>query len=127
MDTFYFDFSKKGKDILGNKDVPVLINTAAIKESIHNLLLTGIGTYYGNPNYGMDMERYLFEPVDEFTAQMIQSDIHYALQRYTSIIRDLVVDILIDVGNATFIIDISFTVIYTNTKETIQIDFRKIR
>lgn len=126
-DNFYFDFSKKGQNILGDGDVPVILNTVAIRESISNLLLTSIGTYYGKPRYGMNLERYLFEIIDVDTAEMIQSDIHYALQHYASIIKDLVVNITVDNTNATYLIDVIFTVIYTNTTETIKIDFKKIR
>ena len=45
-------------------DVVVSRDASAIKQAIQNLLLTNKGERLMNPEYGSDIRRYLFEPLD---------------------------------------------------------------
>jgi len=57
------------------KDVQTLFDVEAVKNSVINALLTSPGEKILNPTYGIDLRRYLFEPVDPFTAELIRDDI----------------------------------------------------
>ncbi len=57
------------------KDVAGLYDIEAIKNSIANALLTSPGEKILNPRFGVDLRRYIFEPIDEFTAEDIEEDI----------------------------------------------------
>tara|TARA_R110002020_G_scaffold137052_3_gene305726 strand:+ start:318 stop:806 length:489 start_codon:yes stop_codon:yes gene_type:complete len=57
------------KDIQGSYDLQ------AIKNSIINAFLTSPGQKILNPEFGIDLRRYLFEPVNSSTAYMIKYDI----------------------------------------------------
>jgi phage baseplate assembly protein W len=64
-------FNKSGilKDVQGLFDIP------SIKNSIANIFLTSPGQKILNPTFGIDLRRYLFDPVSDFTAYQIKNDI----------------------------------------------------
>lgn len=125
--TFYFDFSKKGQDLLGNQDVPIMINDQAIKESIINLLSTEIGSRPMNPTYGVNLDKYLFEPIDEITSDLLSFEISNALDAFESRINNVKVNVTPTEDELSYTIDISFGITYTNGTEVLSIDFKKIR
>jgi phage baseplate assembly protein W len=127
MPVYYYDISKKGKDLLGTRDVPMLTNEQAVKESISNLLSTQPGSKLYDPKYGIDLDRYLFEFVDDLTATMMQTDIEMGIRNYEPRATNLVVIVDADEENQTFYITIQFTVNFSNSQQEMKIDFKKIR
>ena len=63
-------------------DVVVSRDASAIKQSIVNLLLTNKGERLMNPEYGSDIRRFLFEPLDYGTAFQIKGNIRDTLERF---------------------------------------------
>ena len=63
-------------------DVVVSKDASAIKQAIVNLLLTNKGERLMNPNYGSDIRKYLFEPIDYGTSQQIVGGIQTAIEKY---------------------------------------------
>lgn len=124
---YYFDFSKKGQDLLGKRDVPVLKNVQAIKESVINLLSTEVGERPMRPEYGTSLDRFLFEPLDEITADIISYEIEKAIGKFEPRVTNLEIYIEPDYDLETFIINISFDIVYTGGKEVLELDFKKIR
>jgi hypothetical protein len=61
------------------KDVQALYDVQSVKNSIRNCFLTIPGQKILNPRFGINLVQYLFEPVDDFTADIIQSDIENKL------------------------------------------------
>ena len=57
------------------RDVQGLFDLNSIKNSIKNILLTSPGQKILNPEFGIDLRRHLFEPMNAFTAYQIKSDI----------------------------------------------------
>ena len=57
------------------KDVQGSFDEQAIKNSITNAFLTSPGQKILSPEYGLDLRRYLFEPVTDFNGFQIQDDI----------------------------------------------------
>ena len=64
------------------KDVAGIYDVEAIKNSIANALLTSPGQKILNPLFGIDLRRYLFEPIDQFTKEDIQEDIEDNLPNF---------------------------------------------
>ena len=64
------------------KDVAGLYDIESIKNSIANALLTSPGEKILNPEFGIDLRRFLFEPVDVFTTQEIRADIEENLPNF---------------------------------------------
>ena len=63
-------------------DIVVSRDESAIKQAIVNLLLTNKGERLMNPNYGSDIRRYLFEPLDYGTANQIKANIRSTIDRF---------------------------------------------
>lgn len=124
---YYFDVSKKGKDLLGTKDIPMLINEQAVKEEIYNLFHTQPGSIPMFPDKGIDLDRYLFEPIDDFTAEMMRNDIEIALKKYISRISNINILVIPEEENETYIINLNYEVTFTNSQQSMVLDFKKIR
>ena len=63
------------------KDIQAIFDVEAIKNSIVNCFLTSPGQKILNPTFGIDLRRFLFEPDDIFTAEVISDDINRRLPR----------------------------------------------
>tara|TARA_R100001082_G_C4348830_1_gene153555 strand:- start:680 stop:1168 length:489 start_codon:yes stop_codon:yes gene_type:complete len=61
------------------KDVQGSYDMQAIKDSIINIFLTSPGQKILNPEFGLDLRRYLFDPVSNSTAFEIKYDIETKL------------------------------------------------
>jgi phage baseplate assembly protein W len=57
------------------KDVQALYDVESVKNSIRNCFLTIPRQKILNPTFGVNLIQYLFEPVDDFTSDIIQRDI----------------------------------------------------
>ena len=63
------------------RDILPLYDVEAVKNSIKTAFLTSPGDKILNPTYGVDLRQYLFEPVDDFTSDIIRDDIMVKLPR----------------------------------------------
>lgn len=63
-------------------DVQALFDLEAVKNSITTCFLTSPGQKILSPNYGIDLRRYLFDPVSEDTAFFIADDVESNLPRF---------------------------------------------
>tara|TARA_Y100001972_G_scaffold17508_1_gene19491 strand:+ start:2292 stop:2780 length:489 start_codon:yes stop_codon:yes gene_type:complete len=61
------------------KDVQGLFDIESIQNSIANALLTSPGQKILNPEFGIDLRRFIFEPVSPFTQLEIEADINESL------------------------------------------------
>jgi phage baseplate assembly protein W len=87
-------------------DFSIVNNIQAILTSWNNILLTQLRTYVANPEYGSDLYKYIFEPLDEYTAESIKEEIQYRLMLFDD--RALVtnIDITFMSGGHGFVADI---------------------
>jgi len=107
-------------ELLKNKEIKDSINSFdydAIKNSIVNIFTTIPGQKLLNPYFGLNLAKYLFEPVNEETAAVIANDIIFGLNTYEPriIIRNL--DVLYSEENQTYTIGLTFTVPQIKNKE----------
>ena len=63
-------------------DVVVSKDASAIKQAIVNLLLTNKGERLMNPDYGSDIRKYLFEPLDYGTSYLIKGNIESTISKF---------------------------------------------
>jgi phage baseplate assembly protein W len=61
------------------KDIDALYDIEAVKNSIMTALTTSPGDKILTPKYGIDLRRYLFEPIDDFILDIIKDDIEIKL------------------------------------------------
>ena len=63
------------------KDVQASFDENAIRNSITNIFLTAPGEKILSPEFGLDLRRHLFEPINEFNAFAIKDEIKNRLPR----------------------------------------------
>lgn len=106
--------SRSFKDISFNfgmnpitKDVVVLKNEEAIKQSVKNLVLTKLGERLFNPNIGTDTTSYLFELNSTFSAGSLIEEIENVLTTYEPRItlKNITVDVEDDLNEFSVIIE----------------------
>ena len=62
-------------------DIVASIDYQAIKNSLYNLFNTQKGQRFLFPNYGADLRKYLFMPVNDITGRILGTDIKEAIKR----------------------------------------------
>ena len=72
-------------------DLVVSRDASAVKQAIVNLLLTNKGEKLFNPDYGSNIRKFLFEPLDYATAAQVKRNIESTVLTYEPrvIIEDL--------------------------------------
>ena len=92
------------------KDVQALYDLEAIKNSIANAFLTAPGQKILNPRFGIDLRRFLFEPVNDFTTELITFDIEERLPTMEPRIRVRNVEVIPDEENNSYQISLQIDV-----------------
>lgn len=70
-----YSYSKALLKSVDISDVQAIYDLDAVKNSITTCFLTSPGQKILSPNYGIDLRRYLFQPVSDDTAFFIRQDI----------------------------------------------------
>ena len=65
-----------------------------IRNNLRQLLLCNKGERVMLPDYGMSLERYVFEPLDETTYFLVKQDILKTLDKYFSIVNVITLSVL---------------------------------
>lgn len=55
-----------------SKDIVPLVDAAAVKRSVRNILFTGLNERAFNPNFGANLRQLLFEPITPGTKQTLK-------------------------------------------------------
>lgn len=63
-------------------DFQTTVDLNVIINSWRNILLTPRRNYPYDPEYGSDLYKMVFDPLDEITVQRIEDEIHVSIQRY---------------------------------------------
>lgn len=63
-------------------DVSPVSNERAVKNALINLLRTPIGTKPFNPDYGTNIDKYLFEPADALSESELNEEIASTIQKF---------------------------------------------
>ncbi len=68
--------------ISGVANFSKITNLEVILNSWNNILSTPLGTYLDNPDYGSELYKYVFEPQDLTTVELIKNEINDRLMAY---------------------------------------------
>ena len=101
------------------KDVSVVKNNNAIKQSIRNLVLTSPGEKLFQPWLGCRVKEMLFEPLDMFTAQSIQDEIINTINQHDERIQLQSVEVIPNFGNDRLNISIEYKIVGIPIVETV--------
>jgi len=107
----YKDFNIGLKPHPVTADLMVVKDSADIKQSIKNLLLTRKGERLFNSNIGTSLSDLLFEPVDYGTADTIRDEIKYVIRNYERRIQILELSVSINFEENGYEISLIYEVI----------------
>ena len=92
------------------KDIQAVFDEESIKTSISNIFLTSPGQKILNPTFGLDMRRYLFEPISQFVSILIHDDIKNKLPQQEPRITIEDVEVIPDFDNQEYRISLQINV-----------------
>jgi len=75
------------------EDVSSKYNDQAIKQSLKNLIMTTPGERFYEPDYGCQVSRLLFEPLDAFLSDQVKNEILNTVERFDP--RVLLIDVTV--------------------------------
>jgi phage baseplate assembly protein W len=105
----YFLYSDINIDLTTN----YVYNLDSVKQSINTLLTTRLGSRLFLSEYGTDIESFLYEPCDRFTAACIFTEVIAAITRWEPrvILDNASSAVLADPVNQRFIVNLVYRVV----------------
>lgn len=125
--TSYSDFDLAFKAHPNTKDVTILRDVDAVKQSVKNLVLTSRGERPFNPLLGSSIRKLLFEPVDAFTAMDLKEAITETIENYEPRVNLQLVDVVDDSDNNRYRVSVSFQIITSLETDNVQFYIERIR
>lgn len=97
-----------------------VINEQSVKASIKNLILTIPGERLFRPELGSNVRKILFEPMDDFTVNMLKTEIQSTINNFEprAILENI--SIIADEANQSYNVNIIFSII--NSQQISQLD-----
>ena len=126
-DVLYSDFDLSFLKHPNTKDVTILKDIDAVKQSVKNLVLTAKGERPFQPLLGSNIRRLLFEPVDDFTAFDIKEEVQTTLQNFEPRAKILNIDVVSEPDNNRFRLSIEFQMITNLETGTASFYLERIR
>lgn len=91
-------------------DIQMSKDELAIKNALVNLFNTTPGEKVLNPEFGLNLKRYLFEPLTDLTARIIGETIYEGISKYEPRVRIINIGVVKDIDNQQFDITISIAI-----------------
>ena len=139
----YYDGSQKGNDRAaqiysdidlffgpktGSKDISKLINVAAVKRSVRNLILTNIGEKPFHPEIGSGVRAILFEPMTPITAHVLAIKVEDVIENFEPRAKLIGVRANPNLDNNSYSITIEFYVVNALTElVTMEVLLERVR
>jgi hypothetical protein len=84
---------------------------ALIKNNVKQLLSTTTGERLMLPDFGVELEKYLFEPADETTFSMIKEEVSAALDTYFDTVKIIALRVMSPIGQNSILIELTLQVL----------------
>ena len=94
-----------------NQDLIGLKNVNAIARSLKNIVLTGRGEKFFDPEFGSKVSESLFENLDEVTALALKDDIEYSIVNYEPRVELVSVIVVPDYDGNQYYVTITYIII----------------
>lgn len=119
------DFSyTQNNELLKNKEIKDLVvdyDYAAIRNSIFNIITTIPGQRILNPNFGVNLQKYLFLTVSETTARNIGNDILNAVSKFEPRVKVQNINVEVDETNQEYTITLSLVMFTLETTSSFRL------
>ena len=94
-----------------NNDLIALKNETAIARSVRNIVMTIPGERFFQPNFGSEINRVLFNNIDDLSASMIEDQIKQSIENYESRVKLRSVRVRPNFDNNSFYTTITYDII----------------
>ena len=126
-DRFYTDLDFRFKKTQLN-DVYVKKDAEAVKQSVINIVTTNFGERPFQPNFGCNLRRYLFEPLDDITASVFIDVIKNGLRNYEPRVNVVNVSVREEEITNSIVLNIEFIILTpTATPAVVEIVVERLR
>jgi uncharacterized protein len=108
-------YSRPTNDILVDNDI------TAIKNSLRNIFTTKKGQKILNPDFGLSLEQYLFQPITNANAKALGTDISTGISRYEPriTVSNIVVNPMFDLEQ--YYVSVYYTLLEINQQNVLNI------
>jgi phage baseplate assembly protein W len=108
-------------------DVYKKMDAAAVKQSVKNLLLTNSTEKPFSPNFGGDLNNFLFNLDTEFDLDLLEERIIQRVDMYEPRAKIVNVDLRVDGNYHTVRATVTFRILNTNEEDTIELNLTRLR
>lgn len=126
QEIIYSDLDFKLRRISSSGDVNKVTNESAINQALVSLFSTTKGERLFNPNYGSNIKRLLFEPLDTLTAERLADDIKLGIRIWEPRIELTELAITVDHDDSLYKILIEYQILNTLLKGTLNVTLEKV-
>lgn len=102
------------------KDISPVTNAEAIKQSVKNIVLTAPGEKLFQPKFGSKVYTLLFEPLDPFIIDTIQSEILNTINNYEKRVTVTSLKCIPDYDNNSLDVSLEYQIIGIPITESVQ-------
>lgn len=88
--------------VAAGNDIEISVDEQAISNSLFNLFSAKPGDYPLSPQYGANLEQYLFEPISESNGEIIAHDIDSAIARWEPRVTVKSILAIADIDNSEY-------------------------
>ena len=112
-----------------SRDLAIIRNENAVKQSVRNLILTDLGERLFQPNIGGGINHRLFEPFNGFTADDIKKDILNTLKQNEPRIStsNLTVNVIPNEDQNQFTVNVFFYIINNTNQISLSLVLQRVR
>ena len=103
-----------------NTSIPAAVTDAElVQQSLLQILNTNRGERVMRPNFGCNLQQYVFENNDDLLEQLMRTEISSAISRWEP--RAQLDNIVLQRNDTTLAVTVVYTVVTTQTKDTVQV------
>jgi phage baseplate assembly protein W len=117
LQKIYSDLDLTFKKLPVTNDVALSYDEQAVVRSVRNLLLTGFYERPFQPNIGSNLNKLLFEPADQLTSNLIQSEVRDVISNFEPRVTVNTINVTISPDENSFNLSMTFFV-GNNTRAT---------
>jgi len=123
LDLIFSQTVGTGWDTANTKDIQADYDAKAISNSLVNIITTRPGWKVLSPEFGCRLDKYLFEPLSEFNAHVIASDILRNLEKFETRVNFTGVNITPLYDELQYYIEINYTIKASSMLNKLQLKF----
>jgi len=112
----YTDITSNLITNIQDTNIPVT-NEKAIGNSLNNIMRTRVGSVPGHPEFGSNLDKYLFEQINPMTIEFISQEIKYAIGRWEPRVNIVKIKVTEDLDYNRILINLIYN-IKTNVQDT---------